>query len=137
MRIILLYTLTTFTVGLNVPYDEPLLTNRDISVVDNGVHSAFILAAIRAGKTVWPTFFNGFFILSATSSGMNSLYLSSRLLHALALSDNAWPRVLRKLRDRLKETGSEGVPYNAVMASWLFGFLGYLAAAGAPSHVSP
>ncbi|KIW79484.1 hypothetical protein Z517_06096 [Fonsecaea pedrosoi CBS 271.37] len=134
IRIILLYSLTTFTVGLNVPYDEPLLANRDISVLDNGTHSAFILAAIRAGKKFWPNFFNGFFILSATSSGINSLYLSSRILHALALSQGAWPRWLRTLQNRLKETGSLGVPRNAVLASWLFGFLGYLAAGGAPSH---
>ncbi|KIW92733.1 uncharacterized protein Z519_06581 [Cladophialophora bantiana CBS 173.52] len=134
IRIILLYSLTTFTVGLNVPYDEPLLANKDISVLDNGTHSAFVLAAIRAGKRFWPNFFNGFFILSATSSGVNSLYLSSRILHALALSQGAWPRCLRKLQGRLKETGSQGVPRNAVLASWLFGFLGYLAASGAPSH---
>ncbi|OQU96993.1 hypothetical protein CLAIMM_02998 [Cladophialophora immunda] len=134
IRIILLYSLTTFTVGLNVPYDEPLLANRDISVLDNGTHSAFVIAAIRAGKKFWPNFFNGFFILSATSSGINSLYLSSRVLHALALSQGAWPRCLRTVQNRLKETGSKGVPRNAVLISWLFGFLGYLAAGTTPSH---
>ncbi|OCT45696.1 proline-specific permease [Cladophialophora carrionii] len=134
MRIILLYSLATFTVGLNVPYDEPLLVNREISALDNGTHSAFVLAAIRAGKTFWPRFFNGFFILSATSSGINSLYLSSRILHALALSEKAWPRFLRKFQERLQETGSQGVPRNAVFLSWLFGFLGYLAAGKTPSH---
>jgi amino acid transporter len=136
MRIILLYSLATFTVGLNIPYDEPLLVNREISALDNGTHSAFVLAAIRAGKTFWPRFFNGFFILSATSSGINSLYLSSRILHALALSESAWPRVLRRFQGRLQETGSKGVPRNAVFVSWLFGFLGYLAAGKTPSHVS-
>lgn len=136
MRIILLYSLTTFTVGLNIPYDEPLLANRDITVLDNGTHSAFILAAIRAGKKAWPRFFNGFFILSATSSGMNSVYLGSRILHALALSERAWPRSLRKLQERLKETGSHGVPRNAVFASWIFGLLSYMAASKTPSHVS-
>jgi yeast amino acid transporter len=137
IRIVILYTLMTFVVGLNVPYDEPLLTNRDISSLNSGTHSAFILAAVRAHKQFWPSFFNGFFILSATSAGLNALYLSSRLLHALALSKEAWPpwSIVEKFRQRLTETGSKGVPRNAVIASWLFGLLGYLAAGRSPAKV--
>src|SRR5205085_9999208 len=80
LRIILLYTLATFTVGLNVPYDDPNLADAAINSLGNGRHSAFILAAVRNNVTGWPRFMNGFFILSATSAGFNSLYLSSRIL---------------------------------------------------------
>ncbi len=137
IRVLTFYTLTTFLVGLNVPYDEPLLADKNISTTYSGTNSAFILAAVRAQKTFWPSFFNGFFIFSATSAGVNSLYQSSRILHAMALSSEAWPAwgVVERFRERLTETGSQGVPRNAVIASWLFGFLGYLTAGGTPQIV--
>lgn len=136
LRILLLYTLATFVVGLNVPSDDPSIRNPDIQALGGGQHSAFVIAAVRAGKTFWPGFFTGFFVLSATSSGINSLYISSRLLHALALSHQAWPKwkYSTKLRERLAQTGSKGVPGNAVIASGMFGFLAYLAGGSAPQQ---
>jgi amino acid permease len=135
LRIILLYTLATFTVGLNVPYDDPNLADAAINSLGNGRHSAFILAAVRNNIIGWPRFINGFFILSATSSGINSLYLSSRLLHALALTKHVWPGWAEFLRSRLERTYG-GVPRGSVFASWLFGLLAYLAAGTAPNQVS-
>ncbi|ERF69015.1 hypothetical protein EPUS_06702 [Endocarpon pusillum Z07020] len=103
LRIILLYTLATFTAGLNVPYTDPNLKS---------------LAA----------FLNAFYVFSATSAGINALYLASRLLHALACIPEAWPRwsLTMTLRSKLQRT-SYGVPKAAVFASWLFGLLGFLA----------
>lgn len=134
IRILILYTFATFAVGLNVPNDEPLLADQNISAGRSGTHSAFILAAVIAHKRFWPGFFNGFFVFSATSAGVNSLYLSSRILHAMALSKEAWPswRLVESFRERLTETGSQGVPRNAVLASSLFGLLGYLAVGASP-----
>jgi amino acid permease len=134
LRIILLYSLATFTVGLNVPYDDPNLADAAINSLGNGRHSAFIIAAVRNNITFWPRFINGFFILSATSAGINSLYLSSRLLHALALTKHVWPEWAEFLRSRLERTYG-GVPRASVFTSWLFGLLGYLAAGTAPSQV--
>lgn len=137
IRILILYTFATFAVGLNVPNDEPLLAGQNTTAGRSGTHSAFILAAVIAHKRFWPGFFNGFFIFSATSAGINTLYLSSRILHAMALSNEAWPPwgLVEKFRQRLTETGSQGVPRNAVFASSLFGLLGYLAVGSSPQTV--
>jgi amino acid transporter len=137
LRVILLYALATFTVGLNVPYTDPNLRVYAINSLPNGQHSIFIIAAVRAHLIGWPHFFNGFFIFSATSAGINALYMSSRLLHALASISDVWPRWIatRTLRTKLERT-VYGVPIAAVFTSWLFGFLGFLAVKPFPAQVS-
>ena len=129
LRIILLYTLGTFVVGLNVPYDDPQLRDADASAINNGAHSAFIVAAVRDAVLGFPSLFNGIFIFSATSAGLNALYLSSRLLHALANVPAVWPSwpFAQSARRRLERTSESGVPRAAVFTSWLFGWLGMLA----------
>jgi len=84
LRVILLYSLAIFTVGLNVPYDEPGFRAITISRVSGGQNSPFVLAAIRERVPFLPHFINGFFIFSATTTGVNALYSASRLLHAIA-----------------------------------------------------
>lgn len=136
LRIIVLYSLAAFVVGLNVPYNDPNLIDPAIEALSGGQHSAFIIAAVRSGVTGWPNFMNAFFILSATSSGMNSLYMSSRILHALATTKRVWPTWdwVEAIRLRLEHT-HKGVPINAVLTSGAFGLLGYLAVGRTPSVV--
>ena len=137
LRIILLYTLGVFVVGLNVPYDDTNLVDNAIAALNNGQYSAFTIAAVRGGVTGWPNFMNAFFILSATSSGINSLYISSRILHALAATKRVWPEWEWAERARLRlEHTHKGVPINAVFVSSAFGLLAYLAAGKSPSVVS-
>lgn len=70
LRILILYLLAVFTVGLNVPYtDEGLQTT-----------SIFVLAAIREHVLKIPHILNAFFIFSATVTSANYLYTASRLL---------------------------------------------------------
>lgn len=137
LRIILLYTLATFTAGLNVPYTDPNLKAYALNSLPPGQHSVFIIALVRAHLTGWPHFLNAFYIFSATSAGINALYLASRLLHALACIPEAWPRwsLTMTLRSKLQRT-SYGVPKAAVFASWLFGLLGFLAVKPTSAEVS-
>ena len=134
LRIILLYSLCCFTVGLNVPYNDPNLRDYAFNSIKSGEHSVFILAAVRNHLRGWPSFFNGFFIFSAAVSGMNSLYNSSRILHALACVQEAWPSWAEAIRWRLARTNA-GVPMGAVLVSWFFGLLAFLSVNESPAEV--
>lgn len=100
-----------------------------------GHNSIFVLAAVRNHIRIWPSIFNGFFIFSATTSGINSLYNSSRLLHALASIPEAWPVWFQNSRRRLERTTGRGVPLATVTVSWCFGLLAFLAIKPFPSVV--
>ncbi|KIV98522.1 uncharacterized protein PV09_09674 [Verruconis gallopava] len=134
LRVILLYALACFVVGLNVPYTDSQVRDMAISSIGGGQGSIFIIAAIRGRVKTWPHIFNGFFIFSALSAGINALYSSSRALHALASLHEAWPRwgPVESLRSRLEST-SHGVPYCAVFVSWLFGLLAFLSTKTTPA----
>lgn len=127
LRVMLLYVLATFTVGLNVPYDDANLSDITIHGINGGQNSAFIIAAAREHVPMAPHLLNAFFIFSATSTAINNLYASSRVLHALASHRDAWPQwpVFESIRSRL-ETTRGGVPTNAVFVSWLVGCLAFL-----------
>lgn len=137
LRLILLYVLGALTAGFNVPYTDPNLRDLNINSFPSGEHSIFVLAAVRNHVRGWGHFFVAFFIYSSTSAGSNALYFSSRVLHALACTGEAWPDspVLNSLRSRLQRT-HKGVPHNAVFVSWLFGVLGFVATKSKPSVVS-
>ena len=136
IRITILYLLATFAGGLNVPRDDPNLINIQINSVRAGQNSIFVLAAVRNHLRGFPSFFNGFFIFSATTCGINSLYNSSRLLHALASIPEAWPIWAQNWRRRLERTTSRGVPLGTVTVSWCFGLISFLGIRQFPSIVS-
>ncbi|KAF2183908.1 hypothetical protein K469DRAFT_667627 [Zopfia rhizophila CBS 207.26] len=135
VRISILYILCTFTGGLNVPYNDPYLLDIQINSTLGGQNSIFVIAAVRNHLRGWPSFFTGYFIFSAATSGINALYNSSRLLHALASIPEAWPLPLQNLRRRLERTTSKGVPLGTVMVGWCFGLLAFLAVKPFPSIV--
>jgi yeast amino acid transporter len=128
LRIITLYTLATFTVGLNVPYTYPLIQDNNVISFGYGQNSAFLISTVLNRLRHWPYFINDFIIFSATTAGTNGLYNASRTLHALASIPDAWPdwEPIQSLRRRLERT-SYGVPHAAVIFSWMFGLLGFLA----------
>jgi len=128
LRVITLYCLCIFTVGLNVPYQDTQLRKlAEDDGIKGGHFSVFVLAAIREHVPVLPHFLNGFFVFSATTTGINSLYGASRLLHAIATLPDAWPRWgwTESIRTRLEQT-RHGVPMNAVIVSWLVSFIAFL-----------
>lgn len=137
VRVITFYTLCALVVGFNVPYTDANLRDLAINSIGQGQRSIYILAAVRNNIHGWPHFFNGFFIFCATTSGINSLYLSSRLLHALASIREVWPenRVFQSIRARIERT-KWGVPYGAIFTSWLFGLLAFLSTKQEPTVVS-
>ncbi|KAF2253623.1 hypothetical protein BU26DRAFT_410135, partial [Trematosphaeria pertusa] len=127
IRVLVLYALCAFTVGLNVPWDDAHLADLTIHGISGGQNSVFILAAVRERVKVIPHLFNAFFIFSPFSTAINNLYGASRILHALASHRDAWPEwgFFEAIRSRLESTRM-GVPMNAVFVSWLVGFLAFL-----------
>lgn len=127
LRVIVLYALATFTVGLNVPYTDENLVNLTINGIGGGEGSAFIISAVLNHVLYLPHLLNAFYIFSACSTGTNALYSASRTLHALASIPDAWPRwsPVEAVRSRLERT-IFGVPMAAVFVSWLVGFLAFL-----------
>jgi amino acid transporter len=128
LRIITLYTLATFTVGLNVPYNNLQIVDTSVISFGYGENSAFIVSTVLNRMRYWPYFINDFIIFSATTAGANGIYNASRTLHALATVPDAWPNwePVQSFRRRLERT-SYGVPHAAVICSWMFGLLGFLA----------
>jgi yeast amino acid transporter len=137
LRVILLYSLLVFTVGLNVPYTDPNIKDTSINSIRRGENSPFIVACVRAGVVGWPHFLNAFFIFSAASTAINALYIASRLLHALASIRNVWPQTgwAYRIKCRLEKTNTYGVPVAAVFVSWVIGFLGFLGARPSPARI--
>lgn len=137
IRIITLYTLATFTVGLNVPYTYPLIVDYHIITFGYGQNSAFLISTVLNRMRYWPYFINDFIIFSATTAGANGVYNASRTLHALASIPDAWPdwEPIQSFRRRLERT-SYGVPHGAVICSWMFGFLGFMAGSSESQVVS-
>lgn len=135
LRVMLLYSLAAFTVGLNVPYDDENLRDLTLLGVSGGQNSVFIIATILEHVKAFPHFFNGFFIFSACSTGINALYGASRALHALASIRDAWPSgpMFESIRSRLERT-HHGVPMNAVFVSWLVTLVSFLSTTSAQSE---
>ncbi|KAK4184813.1 amino acid permease-domain-containing protein [Podospora australis] len=127
LRVVVLYVLSVFAVSLNVPYNDEklqsLLGSYDMGRAETSI---FVLAAIREHIPRFSHVLVGFFIFSAVATASNSLYSASRILHALASTPEAWPWFLEGFRRKLQRT-RWGVPHRAVVTSWVFGFLSFIA----------
>ncbi|KAF2742497.1 hypothetical protein M011DRAFT_392192, partial [Sporormia fimetaria CBS 119925] len=136
LRVILLYVLVVFTVGLNVPSDDDNLRDFSLLGVSGGQNSALIIASIRERVKAIPHLFNAFFIFMAFSCGINCLYASSRALHALASIKDVWPdaEIFQRMRARLERTRM-GVPMNAVLASWTIVSLSFLSVRSSQAQI--
>lgn len=89
-RLVLFYVLTSFMVGLLVPFDHPDLVN------GSGVkQSPWLIAIESAGIPVLPHILNAVLVSSAASSGNANLYTGSRYLFALAQQGQAPAFLLR------------------------------------------
>ncbi|KAK6346289.1 hypothetical protein TWF730_010619 [Orbilia blumenaviensis] len=119
-RLATLYCVGMFVGSLNVPYTHPnLLSLRPDNSEIQGKVSPFIIAVVEAGILGLPSFLNALFLFAAWSAGVSALFVSSRTMHAMALAGH-FPI------PKMKEVNRYGVPVNAMLLSWLVGFLAFL-----------
>ena len=129
IRIITLYCLAALLAGFMVPTDHPFINGGGQSL---GAQSPFIIAVVEAGIPRVAHFFNAVFIFSPFTAAINTMYVSSRILHTLALRDQTGPEWITK---RLRQCRS-GVPIRAVMATGAVMLLGFMGRNGKPGLVS-
>lgn len=93
-RLAIFYVLTSFAVGLLVPYD-----NDDLLYGSGVSQSPWLIAMTNAGIPVLPHILNAVLVSSASSSANANLYTGSRYLYALAKQGQA-PAFLLKCTNR-------------------------------------
>lgn len=113
-RILFLFCLTIFFIGLLVPYDnQELLTD-----ASDASASPLVIAAKLAGVNVLPSIINAVLLTAVLSAANSNVYCGSRILLGLA-QDHFAPRVIAR-------STASGVPYVAVVITAAFGLLGFI-----------
>ncbi|CAN8104776.1 unnamed protein product [Discula destructiva] len=113
-RLALFYGLGAFMIGSICPADDPRL----LSGASDATASPWVIGIAIARIPVLNHLINAAILTSAWSAGNAFLYSGARILYSLAVSGQA-PAVF-------KRTGSRGVPYAAVLATWAVGLLAFL-----------
>ena len=114
-RIVLFYMGAFVVIGFLIPYTDPNLLN---SSIENISISPFTLVFERAGLIAAASFINAVILTSVLSAGNSGLYVSTRMLYALAEEGKA-PRLFLKLNKR-------GVPVPALCATAVFGLAAFV-----------
>lgn len=114
-RIILFYMGAFVIIGFLIPYTDPNLLNTSI---ENISISPFTLVFERAGLVAAASVMNAVILTAVLSAGNSGLYVSTRMLYALAEEGKA-PKMFLKLNKR-------GVPVNALCATSVFGLAAFL-----------
>ncbi|KAK2776438.1 hypothetical protein FQN53_002701 [Emmonsiellopsis sp. PD_33] len=113
-RLAFFYILGSFLIGLIVsPANENL-----VSGTGNANSSPFVIAIKEAGITALPSIVNACILVSAWSAGNSYCWVGSRIIVAMT-TDHQLPQIFGRV-------SKNGVPYVAVITSWLFGPLAYL-----------
>lgn len=115
-RILIFYIGAFIVIGFLIPYTDPNLLN---SGVENIAISPFTLVFERAGLVAAASIMNAVILTSVLSAGNTGLYVSTRMLYALAEGGKA-PKSFLKLNER-------GVPVPALCATALFGLIAFIA----------
>lgn len=116
-RLFAFYVLGTLVIGVTVAYNDPALLSAVSSGTGAGA-SPFVVAIQNAGISGLNHVINAAILTSAWSSGNSWLFAGSRMLYSLACTDQA-PKVFRRCN-------KNGVPYAAVLFTFLIGCLAYL-----------
>lgn len=112
-RLAIFYGFGSFIIGVIVPYNDDRLLGSS-----NASSSPFVIGISRAGIAGLNHVINAAVLTSAWSAGNAFLYSGSRVLYGMALSGDA-PKIFGK-------TNRLGVPWAAVLATWVIGFLAFL-----------
>ncbi|TGO70495.1 hypothetical protein BELL_0717g00030 [Botrytis elliptica] len=123
IRIVTLYTMAMITASFIVPYTHPFINGKGQSV---GAHSIFVIAVVEAGLPALAHFFNAIFAFASFTCAINSMYVASRVLHTLALQDQAGPEFIAR---RLRQTRS-GVPIRAVLVTAAMALVAFMGRTG-------
>jgi len=113
-RLALFYGVSSLIIGCIVPSDDPRLLSKD----SNANASPWVIGIQRAGIGGLNHAINAAILTSAWSAGNAFLYSGSRVLYSMAANGQA-PAIFAK-------TNRRGVPWPAVLVTWLFGCLAYL-----------
>ena len=112
-RILLFYIGAIAVIGFLLPYTDPQLLNpnEDIAL------SPFTLVFERAGVAIAAGVMNAVILTSVLSAGNSGLYVSARMLYALASSGKA-PKIFA-------QTTRRGIPMAALLATTFIGLFGF------------
>ncbi|KAK1062864.1 hypothetical protein LTR74_009944 [Friedmanniomyces endolithicus] len=122
-RLALFYGFGSLAIGILVPHND----SRLLSLDSNAGASPSVIGIQNAGIHGLNHIINAAILTSAWSAGNAFLYAASRTLYSLSLSHQA-PRIF-------SSTASHGVPYVAVLATWLVACLAYLNVANSGAKV--
>lgn len=114
-RLIIFYIIATFVLGVVIPYNDPNLLNTS---VDNVAMSPFTILLTKSGIPLAAHLMNAVVLVAVLSFTNSGLFLTSRMLFALANSNKA-PKLFAK-------TNKKGVPVAALLCSAMFGSLCFL-----------
>lgn len=117
-RIVLLYIISIWLVGMCVSRSDPNLLQANKDATGTAAESPFVIVIRESGIKVLDHIINAVVLTSAFSSGNEFLYASSRALFMLAQEGQA-PRVFCKILPN-------GVPVYALAFTSLFSLLAYL-----------
>ncbi|KAK0322514.1 amino acid transporter [Friedmanniomyces endolithicus] len=116
-RIVIFYIVSVFLLGLNVAYNDPLLTGAT-KKSNSAAASPFVVAIQIAGIKGLPGFLNACILIFVFSAANSDLYIASRTIHGLALKGQA-PRFLAT-------TDKRGVPVYGLALSALVCCIAFL-----------
>jgi amino acid transporter len=125
-RILLFYVVLVLLLGMNVPYNSPLLTAAN-NKSGTAAASPFVVAIKLAGVDVLPSLVNACILVFVFSAANSDLYISSRTLYGLAVEGNA-PRIFAR-------TDNRGVPIYSLGLSSAFCLLAFLSVKTATATV--
>ncbi|KKY27111.1 putative general amino acid permease [Phaeomoniella chlamydospora] len=117
-RLMSFFILGSLAVGINVPYNDPELTEAYSTGAPGAAASPYVVAMRRLSITVLPDIVNAMVLTSAFSAGNSYVYCASRSLYGLALE--------RKAPQFLTRCTRNGVPIYCVLVVLVIALLSFL-----------